>query len=72
MKEIARRLEPPFVANMLEGGVTPLLSREELAKLGFTIAVFPLTGLYASAKALQEVYGHLKGRGRRATSSTGC
>jgi len=63
LKEIARRLEPPFVANMLEGGVTPLLDRRELAELGFTIAVFPLTGLYASARTLSEVYGHLKEKG---------
>jgi len=63
LREIAKRLEPPFVANMLEGGMTPLLDRQELAALGFTIAVFPLTGLYASAKALSSVYGHLKDKG---------
>jgi methylisocitrate lyase len=63
LKEIAGRLEPPFVANMLEGGVTPLLDRRELAELGFTIAVFPLTGLYASAKSLTDVYGHLREKG---------
>ena len=63
LREIARRLEPPFVANMLEGGMTPLLDRQELAGMGFTIAVFPLTGLYASAKSLAGVYGHLKEKG---------
>lgn len=63
LREIAKRLEPPFVANMLEGGVTPLLDRKELAELGFTIAVFPLTGLYAAAKSLCGVYEHLKEKG---------
>ncbi len=42
---ISRELPPPLVANMLEGGVTPLLNREELAALGFQLVVCPLTAL---------------------------
>ncbi|MEK7766196.1 MAG: isocitrate lyase/PEP mutase family protein [bacterium] len=63
LKEISRRLPPPFVANMLEGGVTPILDREELRVLGFTIAVFPLTGLFAAARAQREVFEHLRKTG---------
>ena len=58
--EISRKLKPPFVANMLEGGVTPLLEKEKLQKLGFKIAVYPLTGIFAVAKTLREVFGHLR------------
>jgi methylisocitrate lyase len=57
---IARELPPPLVANMLEGGVTPLLTKEELESLGFQLIVCPLTALYASAKAMQEIFGLLK------------
>jgi methylisocitrate lyase len=32
---IARELPPPLVANMLEEGVTPLLTRDELEQVGF-------------------------------------
>ena len=39
------------------------MGREELAGMGFTIAVFPLTGLFASARALTDVYGHLRRNG---------
>lgn len=60
---IARELPPPLVANMLEGGVTPLLTKEELESLGFQLAVCPLTALYASAKAMQEIFGLLKTAG---------
>lgn len=63
LKRISRELEPPFVANMLEGGVTPILSREELEKMGFKIAVFPLTGLFAVARTLQETFAHLRSKG---------
>lgn len=63
MKEISRQVEPPFVANMLEGGVTPALNGDELRQLGFTIAVFPLTGLFAAARAQTEVFSHLRQQG---------
>jgi methylisocitrate lyase len=60
LAQIGRELEPPLVANMLEGGVTPLQSREALKRLGFHLVVYPLTCLYASARAMTEVLIHLK------------
>jgi methylisocitrate lyase len=60
---IGRRLPPPLVANMLEGGVTPLLTKEELGAIGFQLIVCPLTALYASAKAIQEIFAILKTAG---------
>jgi len=66
LETIARELTPPFVANMLEGGVTPILAGDELKKLGFKIAVFPLTGLFAAARAQQEIFEHLRRTGTTA------
>ena len=63
LKEISRRLKPPFVANMLEGGVTPILSQDDLRTLGFTIAVYPLTGLFAAARAQSDIFTHLRKTG---------
>ncbi|HLB02768.1 MAG TPA: oxaloacetate decarboxylase [Nitrospiria bacterium] len=59
LAQIARELEPPLVANMLEGGVTPLQTRDELNELGFHLVVYPLTCLYANARAMTEVLTHL-------------
>ena len=56
---IGQRAPKPTVANMIEQGRTPVLSREQLAGLGFQLILYPLTGLYASAKALETVYEHL-------------
>ncbi len=56
MKRVAKSVEGPLVANMLEGGVTPLLTRKELADLGYDFIVSPLTALYASAKAMAELF----------------
>lgn len=63
LRRVAASVEPPFVANMLEGGVTPILDRAELERLGFRIAVFPLTGLFAQARALTDVFTHLRAAG---------
>jgi 2-methylisocitrate lyase-like PEP mutase family enzyme len=60
---IGKELPPPLVANMLEGGVTPLLTKRELEALGLQLVVCPLTALYASAKAMQEMFGLIKSAG---------
>ena len=51
---------------MVEQGRTPLLSREELAALGFQLVLYPVSGLYAAARALETVYGHLHAEGTTA------
>jgi 2-methylisocitrate lyase-like PEP mutase family enzyme len=51
------------VANMVEGGKTPLLTPQELHDLGYDLVVSPLTGLLASTKALADAYGTLKSEG---------
>jgi 2-methylisocitrate lyase-like PEP mutase family enzyme len=63
MREISRNVPGPLVANMIERGVTPLMRPEELKELGFELIVWPLGPLYASAKALQEVYVTLRAQG---------
>src|SRR5207249_189544 len=63
LKTIAKELSPPLVANMLEGGVTPLLTKDELEKLGLQLIVCPLTALYASAKAMQDLFNLIKTKG---------
>lgn len=63
MREIARNVPGPLVANMIERGVTPLMRPEELRELGFELIVWPLGPLYASAQALQNVYMTLRRKG---------
>ena len=52
--------DTPTLANMIEGGRTPLPSLDELEKLGFGIAIFPLGPLYAAAKAVSAYVDELK------------
>ncbi|KAE8705546.1 hypothetical protein F3Y22_tig00110422pilonHSYRG00044 [Hibiscus syriacus] len=51
-KEIGRHTKGCRVCNMIEGGVTPLRTPEELKEMGFHLIVHSLTALYASARAL--------------------
>jgi 2-methylisocitrate lyase-like PEP mutase family enzyme len=60
MTEIGRRAPKPIVANMIEKGRTPVLSRAELTKLGFDLILYPLAGIFAAAQALKNVYEKLK------------
>jgi 2-methylisocitrate lyase-like PEP mutase family enzyme len=45
---------------------TPVLPQPELSRLGFQLILYPLTGLYASAKALETTFTHLQVNGTTA------
>jgi 2-methylisocitrate lyase-like PEP mutase family enzyme len=51
------------VANMIEGGRTPLRTPAELHDLGFDLIVSPLTGLLAAAQQMQRAYAVLAEKG---------
>lgn len=55
MEAIARALpDITLVANMVEKGMTPLLTPQELADLGFRLIVSPLSLLLAATKAISD------------------
>src|SRR6185503_6455624 len=63
LKKVADEIDAPLVANMIEDGVTPNLPAQELLKLGYRIAVFPLSALYCATYAMREVLTELKKTG---------
>ena len=67
---IGREVDAPLLANMVEGGFSPVLPAETLERLGFAIAIYPGTGFLATAKTLEHVYGHLKTNGSSVTLET--
>jgi len=62
LEQVAEALPPPLVANMIERGVTPHLTRTELRDLGYALIVCPLAALYSSAKAVTDVLTELRDR----------
>lgn len=52
-----------LLANMIEGGKTPILTPDQLKSLGFKVVFWPCTALYAVLKTLEKVYGELQKTG---------
>ena len=54
MTRLTREAPGIHMANIVEGGATPILSPTELHQLGYRFAAYPLTLLSASMKAIAE------------------
>jgi 2-methylisocitrate lyase-like PEP mutase family enzyme len=66
MRRIGSSIDLPLVANMVERGRTPVLTRAELESIGYKIAIFPVSALLASVRAMNGVYQALKVTGSTA------
>ena len=56
LAEIGRRSPSPNVANMVEGGKTPVLPKDQLAELGFQLILYPLAALFSAGQAIETIY----------------
>jgi 2-methylisocitrate lyase-like PEP mutase family enzyme len=56
----------PLLANMVEGGNTPLLTSKELAEIGFRLVIFPGGIVRAMARTARDYYASLKAAGTNA------
>ncbi|KAG2474189.1 MAG: putative Carboxyvinyl-carboxyphosphonate phosphorylmutase [Nitrosopumilales archaeon] len=63
MKKIGKAIKAPLVANMIEGGATPLISASALNKMGFKIILYPLSVLFANTFATINILKELKKTG---------
>ena len=59
MRTIGGAFDVPQLANMLEGGRTPLLRPSELEDLGFRIVIYGISALMHAVRAMQEVLSSL-------------
>lgn len=63
MKIIGKSIQAPLVANMIEGGATPISSATTLYKMGFNIVLYPLSVLFANTFATMRILNELKKHG---------
>ena len=63
MELIAKEIKAPLLANMIEEGVTPNLTANQLRKMGYKMVVFPLSALYSSTFAIKQTLQTLKKTG---------
>lgn len=68
MRRYCAEVGGPKMANLIEGGRTPLLSLEQLDAIGYTIAVYPLTMLNVSIAAMRTALREMRG-GSRASAA---
>jgi len=59
MARIGQEIDAPLLANMADGGRTPILPAAQLQKLGYDVAIYPAIGFLAVAAAAERVYAHL-------------
>ena len=63
MRKIGRTFDRPLMANMVEGGRTPIADKKTLEEIGYSIAIYPAFGFLAAGDALRKAYRHLKQNG---------
>jgi methylisocitrate lyase len=59
----AHEVKAPLLANMTEFGRSPLVPFNELAAMGYTAAIYPLSAFRAAMKAAAEVLSSLRDHG---------
>jgi len=70
MERIGKAFDLPLVANMVEGGRTPVLSREDLQAIGYRLAIFPAAAFLAAGAAFESVYEGIQATGSTVGTST--
>jgi 2-methylisocitrate lyase-like PEP mutase family enzyme len=63
LRQVAERIDAPHVANMVEGGATPIVSLEELGELGFSIVLYANAALRSAQRAVSTAYAELRASG---------
>ena len=63
MRSACARIRKPMMANMADGGKTPIRSKAELADIGYQMAIFPSATGLAAAAAVENALNVLKTEG---------
>ncbi len=60
MRIVCDEVDAPLIANMSNGGKTPLCTSQELIELGYSCAIFPALAALAANAAVESALRHLK------------
>lgn len=63
MRRACEAFELPMMANMSDGGKTPMLGAQTLREIGFSLAIYPSMTSLAAAAAMERALRHLKTSG---------
>lgn len=63
MHKINEAVSKPTLANMVEGGRTPMLPNEKLKEIGYSLVIYPTASIFVAAKSMLSLMNHLKNYG---------
>lgn len=66
MKKINEAISVYTLANMVEGGRTPMLPNDQLAALGYNLVIYPTASTYMTTKSMLTLMQRLKAEGTTA------
>src|SRR3954447_10337056 len=66
LRAVAAAIDAPLVANMVEGGTTPLLDSETLGAMGYAVVLYANAALRCAQRAVSAAYAKLRATGSSA------
>ncbi len=63
MYKINEKVHKPTLANMVEGGRTPMLPNEKLKEIGYSLVIYPTASIFVAAKSMLLLMNHLRDNG---------
>jgi len=63
MRKACTSLDAPMMANMADGGLTPMLPAKVLEEIGFAFAIYPSMTSLVAAAAMEQALSSLKAKG---------
>ena len=63
MRRACAAIDAPMIANMSDGGKTPIRSAQQLAEFGYQLAIFPAMNALAACAAMEKALRNLKANG---------
>jgi 2-methylisocitrate lyase-like PEP mutase family enzyme len=63
MRNACSRIDAPMMANMADGGLTPILPADVLADIGYAFAIYPSMTSLVAAAAMEQALRRLKDQG---------
>lgn len=62
-EEFKKQVNAPVMANMTEFGKSPLLTKQELENMGYSLVIYPVTTMRLAMKAVEKGLQHIKSVG---------
>ncbi len=60
LRLFAEQIDAPLVANMVEGGSTPIVPLDDLGELGYAVVLYANAALRSAQRAVTKAYAELK------------